>query len=155
MIRRKLATLDVLSVNLDTPRVVWFLLDDAIYVKEKIISGKPVSTWEEDVITVVRSSTCAPLLLLLHHTCGPSCKSQVYLINFPHSRICFIITISTTSKSFFQSFLNILRFSHFIHYYCGSLSNPSYHSFLYIWTVTVQLLLSRFSTIIVCLSSDF
>ena len=50
MIRRKLSTL---SVNKDTPRVVWFLLDDAIYVEEKVISGKLVSTWEEDVITVV------------------------------------------------------------------------------------------------------
>jgi hypothetical protein len=58
-----------------------------------------------------RSSTCAPLLLMLHHAYGPSCKSQVYLIKFPHSRICFIITISTTNKSFFQSFLNILCFS--------------------------------------------
>jgi microcystin-dependent protein len=65
--------------------------------------------------TYNRSSTRAPLLLLLHHACGPSCKSQVHLINFPHSWICFIITISTTSKSFFQSFLNILRFSHFTH----------------------------------------
>jgi hypothetical protein len=91
-----------------------------------------------------RSSTRAPLLLLLHHVFGPSCKSQVYLINFPHSRICFIITISTTNKSFFQSFLSALCFSHFTHYYCRSLSNPSYHSFLYIWTITVQLLLSRF-----------
>jgi hypothetical protein len=54
MIRRKLSTLDVLSVNKDTPRVVWFLLDDAIYVEEKVISGKPVSTWEHDVITMVR-----------------------------------------------------------------------------------------------------
>jgi hypothetical protein len=53
MIRRKLSTLDVLSMNKDTPGVVWFLLDDAIYVEEKVISGKLVSTWEEDVITVV------------------------------------------------------------------------------------------------------
>jgi len=90
------------------------------------------------------SSTRALLLLLLHHVCGPSCKSQVYLINFPHSRICFIITISTTNKSFFQSFLSTLCFSHFTHYYCRSLSNPSYHSFLYILmicsTVTVSFL---------------
>jgi hypothetical protein len=57
MIRRRLSTLDVLSVNKDTPGVVWFLLDDAIYVEEKVISGKPVSTWEEDVITVVRRVT--------------------------------------------------------------------------------------------------
>jgi hypothetical protein len=57
MIRRKLATLDVLSVNKDTLRVVWFLLDDAIYVEEKVISGKPVSTWKEDVIIVVRRVT--------------------------------------------------------------------------------------------------
>jgi hypothetical protein len=51
MIRRKLSTLDVLSVNKDTPGVVWFLLDDVIYTEEKVISGKPASTWEEDVIT--------------------------------------------------------------------------------------------------------
>jgi len=89
------------------------------------------------------------VFFLLHHACGPSCKSQVYLINFPHSRICFIITISTTNKSFFQSFLSTLCFSHFTHYYCRSLSNPSYHSFLYIWTVTVQLLLPRFWTVTV------
>jgi hypothetical protein len=57
MIRRKLATLDVLSVNKDTPGAVWFPLDDAIYVEEKVISGKPVSTWEEDVIIVVRRVT--------------------------------------------------------------------------------------------------
>ncbi|XP_061947386.1 uncharacterized protein LOC133670792 [Populus nigra] len=41
MIRRKLATLDVLSVNKNTQGVVWFLLDNAIYVEEKVISGKP------------------------------------------------------------------------------------------------------------------
>jgi hypothetical protein len=57
MIRRKLATLDVLNVNKDTPRVVWFLLDDAIYVEKKVISGKLVSTWEEDVIIIVRRVT--------------------------------------------------------------------------------------------------
>ena len=51
MIRRKLSTLDVLNVNKDTPGVVWFLLDDVIYAEEKVISGKPASTWEEDVIT--------------------------------------------------------------------------------------------------------
>jgi len=83
----------------------------------------------------------------LYHAYGPSCKSQIYLISFPHSRICFIITISTTNKSFFQSFLSTLCFSHFTHYYCRSLSNPSYHSFLYIWIVTVQLLLPRFWTV--------
>jgi hypothetical protein len=44
-------------VNKDTQGVVWFLLNDAIYVEEKVISGKPVSTWEEDVITVVRRVT--------------------------------------------------------------------------------------------------
>jgi len=54
-----------------------------------------------DSPTCNRSSTRAPLLLLLHYACGPSCKSQVHLINFPHSRICFIITISTSNKSFF------------------------------------------------------
>jgi hypothetical protein len=57
MIRRKSSTLDVLSVNKDTPRVVWFLLDDAIYVEGKVISGKPVSTWEEDVITMAKRVT--------------------------------------------------------------------------------------------------
>jgi hypothetical protein len=57
MIIRKLSTLDVLNVNKDTPEVVWFLLDDAIYAEEKVISGKPPSTWEEDVITVVRKVT--------------------------------------------------------------------------------------------------
>jgi hypothetical protein len=44
-------------VNKDTPGVVWFLLDDAIYVEEKVISGKSVSTWGEDVITMVRRVT--------------------------------------------------------------------------------------------------
>jgi hypothetical protein len=44
-------------VNKDTPGAVWFPLDDAIYVEEKVISGKPVSTWEEDVIIVVRRVT--------------------------------------------------------------------------------------------------
>jgi hypothetical protein len=44
-------------VNRDTPGVVWFLLDDAIYAEEKVISGKPASTWEEDVITMVRGVT--------------------------------------------------------------------------------------------------
>jgi hypothetical protein len=57
MIRRKLSTLNVLSVNKDTLGVVWFLLNDAIYVEGKVISGKPVSTWEEDVITVARRVT--------------------------------------------------------------------------------------------------
>jgi hypothetical protein len=57
MIRRKLATLDVLSVNKDTPGVVWFLLDDAIYVEKKVISGKLVNTWGKDDITVVRRVT--------------------------------------------------------------------------------------------------
>jgi hypothetical protein len=57
MIRRKLFTLNVLSVNKDTPGVVWFLLNDAIYVEGKVISGKPVSTWKEDVITMARMVT--------------------------------------------------------------------------------------------------
>jgi hypothetical protein len=52
-----------------------------------------------DSPTYNNSSTHAPQLLLLHHACGPSCKSHVHLIDFPHSRICFIITISTTNKS--------------------------------------------------------
>jgi hypothetical protein len=60
--------------------------------------------------TCNRSSTRAPLLLLLHHACGPSCKQQVYLINFPHSRVCFIRTISTTNKSFFSHFLVLYVF---------------------------------------------
>jgi len=102
-----------------------------------------------DSPTCNRSSTHAPLLLLLHHAYGPSCKSQVYLINSPHSRICFIITISITNKSFFQSFLSTLYFSHFTHYCCRSLSNLSYHSFLYIWIVTVQLLLPCFLIVII------
>jgi len=54
---RKLSTLDVLNVNKDTPGVVLFLLDDAIYAKKKVINGEPASTWEEDVITVVRKAT--------------------------------------------------------------------------------------------------
>jgi hypothetical protein len=57
MIRRKLSALDMLSINKDTLGVVWFLLDDAIYVEEKVISGKPINTWEEDVIIVVRRVT--------------------------------------------------------------------------------------------------
>ena len=57
MIIRKLTTFDVLSVNKDTPRVIWFLVDDAIYDEEKVISGEPASTWEEDVIIVVRRVT--------------------------------------------------------------------------------------------------
>jgi len=47
-------------------------------------------------------------------------------------------------KDMFFSFLSTLFFSHFIHYYCRSLSNPIYHSFLYIWIVTIQQLLPRF-----------
>ena len=57
MNRRKLPTLDVLSENKDTRGVAWFLLDDATYIKEKVITGEPASTWEEDVITVVRRVT--------------------------------------------------------------------------------------------------
>jgi hypothetical protein len=57
MNRRKLSTLDVLSVNKDTPGVAWFLLDDATYAEEKVISGEPDSSWEEDVITMVRRVT--------------------------------------------------------------------------------------------------
>ena len=57
MNRRKLSTLDVLSVNKDTPGVAWFLLDNATYVEEKVISEEPDSTWEEDVITMVRRVT--------------------------------------------------------------------------------------------------
>jgi len=124
----------------------WIYIHSVIHISHK----KYIKSWNLtrkhrcESPTCNRSSTRAPLLLLLHHVCGPSCKSQVYLINFPHSRISFIITISTTNKSFFQSFLSTLCFSHFTHYYCRSLSNPSYHSFLYIWTITVQLLLPRF-----------
>jgi hypothetical protein len=44
-------------VNKDTLGLGWFLLNDAIYVEGKVISGKPVSTWEEDVITVARRVT--------------------------------------------------------------------------------------------------
>ena len=57
MIRRKLCTLDVLNMNKDTLEIFWFLLDNAIYAKKKVISGKPARTWEEDVITVVRNVT--------------------------------------------------------------------------------------------------
>ena len=57
MIKRKLSTLDVLSVNKNTPVVVGFLLDNVIYVEEKVISGKPVNTWKEDAIIVVRRVT--------------------------------------------------------------------------------------------------
>jgi hypothetical protein len=57
MIRRKLSTLDVLSVNKDTPEVVWFLLDDALYAEEMVIGGEPASTLEDNVITVVRRVT--------------------------------------------------------------------------------------------------
>jgi hypothetical protein len=57
MNKRKLSTLNVLSVNKDTPGVAWFLLDDATYIEEKVISGEPANTWEEDVITVVRRVT--------------------------------------------------------------------------------------------------
>jgi hypothetical protein len=82
-----------------------------IYIKSWNLTRKYMC----DSPTYNRSFTRAPLLLLLHHTCGLSCKSQVHLINFPHSMICFIITISIANKSFFQSFLNILHFSHFTH----------------------------------------
>ena len=34
-------------------------------------------------------------------------QSQTHLINFPHSRICFIIIISIAKKSLFQSFLSL------------------------------------------------
>jgi hypothetical protein len=57
MNKRKLSTLNMLSVNKDTPGVAWFLLDDATYIEEKVISGEPANTWEEDVITVVRRVT--------------------------------------------------------------------------------------------------
>jgi len=57
MNRRKLSTLNVLSVNKDTPGIAWFLLNDAIYIEEKVISGELASTWVEDVITMVRRVT--------------------------------------------------------------------------------------------------
>jgi hypothetical protein len=109
--------------------------------------------------TCNRSSTRAPLLLLFHHACGPSCKSQVYIINFSHSKICFIITISTTNKTFFQSFLNILCFFSF-HPLIMSFFVQPHLSFLFLyldcycptiivlffWTVIVWSLL-RFLTI--------
>jgi len=82
-----------------------------IYIKSWNLTRR----YRFDSPTCNRSSTRAPLLLLLHHACGPSYKSQVHLKKISHSRICFIITISTTNKSFFQSFLNILCFSHFTH----------------------------------------
>jgi hypothetical protein len=45
------------SANKDTLGIAWFLLADAIYAEEKVIGGEPASTWEEDVIIVVRSVT--------------------------------------------------------------------------------------------------
>jgi len=57
MNRRKLSTLNVLSVNKDTPGFAWFFLNDVTYIEEKVISGEPASTWDEDVITMVRRVT--------------------------------------------------------------------------------------------------
>jgi len=57
MIRKTLSTLIVHSVNKDNPIVAWFLLVDAIYAEEKVISGELASTWEEDVIIVLRMVT--------------------------------------------------------------------------------------------------
>jgi len=107
-----------------------------------------------DSPTCNKSSTRAPLLLL-YHVCGPSWNLQVYLINFPHPRICFIITISTTNKSFFQLFLNILCFFSFhplilsffvqpqlsflIYIYNHFYLNPELSLFRH-WTVTVLFL---------------
>jgi hypothetical protein len=107
--------------------------------------------------TCNRSPTSAPLLLLLlHHAYGPSCESQVYLIIFPHSRICFIITISTAIS---------LSFNHFFIFYvflitpinivvlCPTIVIIPFFIFELLLfksqTVTVQLLLSRRWTIIV------
>jgi len=100
----------------------WIYIHSVIHISHK----KYIKSWNLttkhrcESPTCNRSSTRAPLLLLLHNVCGLSCKSQVYLINFHHSRICFIIKISTTNKSFFQSFLSTLCFSYFTHYYCRS-----------------------------------
>jgi hypothetical protein len=51
-----------------------------------IKSWNLIKRYRCDSPTCNRSSTRAPLLLLLHHVCGPSCKSQVHLINSPYSR---------------------------------------------------------------------
>jgi hypothetical protein len=52
-----LSTLFVHSTNKNTLGIAWFLLTDAIYAEEKVIGGEPASTWEEDVIIVVRRVT--------------------------------------------------------------------------------------------------
>ena len=57
IIRKTLSTLFVHSANKDTLGIAWFLLVDAIYAKEKVIGGEHASTWEEDVIIVVRRVT--------------------------------------------------------------------------------------------------
>ena len=56
-IRKKLSSLFVHSVNKDTLGIAWFLLTDAIHAEEKIIGREPSSTWEEDVIIMVRRVT--------------------------------------------------------------------------------------------------
>ena len=78
-------------------------------------------------------------------------KSQAYLLNFSHSGIYFIIIISTTNMSFFQSFsfffsLYFMFFS--LHLLILSIFVPPQLSFLFLYlncycfksrTVTVQL----------------
>jgi hypothetical protein len=44
-------------VNKDTLGIAWFLLTDAIHAEEKVIGREPSSTWEEDVIIMVRRVT--------------------------------------------------------------------------------------------------
>jgi hypothetical protein len=120
-----------------------------------------------DSPTFNRSSTRAPLLLL-HHACGPSGNSQVFLINFSHPRICFIIPYQQPIS---------LSFCHFLIFYVFLISPinivilcptiviiPFIYIYIYIyiyinrfclnpelllsryWTVTLRLLL-RFLTI--------
>ena len=49
---------------------------------------------------------CSPVATVAPHRWS-LLQSQTHLINFPHSRICFIIIISIANKSFFQSFLSL------------------------------------------------
>ena len=49
---------------------------------------------------------CSPVAAVAPHRWS-LLQSQTHLINFPHSRICFIIIISIANKSFFQSFLSL------------------------------------------------
>ena len=50
--------------------------------------------------------SCSPVAAVAPHQWS-LLQSQTHLKNFPHSRICFIIIISITNKSIFQSFLSL------------------------------------------------